>query len=67
MRWAERLTPADLAELERLLATCGGTAEAIAAAKAAESGLGLFVRSLVGLDREAAKRAFAGFLAGSTT
>ncbi|MFO0847324.1 MAG: hypothetical protein U0871_02020 [Gemmataceae bacterium] len=66
MRWAERLTPADLAELERLLAACG-SAEAIEAAQAAESGLGLFVRSLVGLDREAAKRAFAGFLAGSTT
>jgi len=29
-------------------------------------GLGLFVRSLVGLDREAAKQAFAGFLAGKT-
>lgn len=29
-------------------------------------GLGLFVRSLVGLDREAAKDAFAGFLAGKT-
>src|SRR5437868_6240256 len=27
-------------------------------------GLGLFVRSLVGLDRGAAKEAFAGFLAG---
>lgn len=30
------------------------------------SGLGLFVRSMVGLDREAAKRAFDGFLAGRT-
>ena len=29
-------------------------------------GLGLFVRSLVGLDREAAKQAFAGFLTGKT-
>ncbi len=29
----------------------------------AEGGLGLFVRSLVGLDREAAKKAFADFLA----
>ena len=28
--------------------------------------LGLFVRSLVGLDREAAKRAFDGFLTGKT-
>ena len=31
-----------------------------------DSGLGLFVRSIVGLDREAAKRAFDGFLAGKT-
>jgi type I restriction enzyme, R subunit len=30
------------------------------------TGLGLFVRSLVGLDREAAKRAFDGFLTGKT-
>jgi type I site-specific restriction endonuclease len=30
------------------------------------SGLGLFVRSMVGLDREAAKRAFDWFLAGKT-
>ena len=30
------------------------------------SGLGLFVRSMVGLDREAAKRAFDGFLSGKT-
>ena len=28
--------------------------------------LGLFVRSLVGLDREAAKEALAGFIAGKT-
>ena len=32
----------------------------------AGSGLGLFVRSLVGLDREAAKKAFAEFLDGKT-
>ena len=35
-------------------------------AKEESHGLGLFVRSLVGLDREAAKEAFAGFLAGKT-
>ena len=29
-------------------------------------GLGLFIRSLVGLDRSAAKRAFEGFLADKT-
>lgn len=32
----------------------------------ADRGLGLFIRSLVGLDREAAVRAFAGFIAGRT-
>jgi type I site-specific restriction endonuclease len=30
----------------------------------AEGGLGLFVRSLIGLDRAAAKRAFDGFIQG---
>ena len=33
-------------------------------AKMESNGLGLFVRSLVGLDREAAKKALAGFLSG---
>ncbi len=39
-------------------------AEKIERAKAESRGLGLFVRSLVGMDREAAKLALAGFLAG---
>ena len=45
-----------------------GIGDAAAIQKAAEDsqGLGLFVRSLVGLDRGAAKEAFAGFLAGKT-
>ena len=34
--------------------------------KAREQGLGLFVRSLVGLERDAAKQAFADFLSGRT-
>ena len=66
LRGNEPLTPADLAELEELLAKSGGTAEAIRQATDEAHGLGVFVRSLVGLDREAAKRAFGGFLAGST-
>ena len=33
---------------------------------AKEKGLGLFVRSLVGLERDAAKKAFDGFLEGRT-
>ena len=61
------LTPTDLAELERMLTESGvGGAEDLERAKTESHGLGLFVRSLVGLDREAAKQAFAGFLAGKT-
>jgi type I restriction enzyme R subunit len=43
-----------------------GDADTIAKAKEESQGLGLFVRSLVGLDRGAAKEAFAEFLAGKT-
>ncbi len=60
------LTPADLAELERMLIESGaGDAEALAKAKAESHGLDLFVRSLVGLSRSAAKAAFADLLAGT--
>ena len=41
-----------------------GTPEDVIRAKEASQGLGLFVRSLVGLDREAAKRALGKFTAG---
>ncbi|HEX8823170.1 MAG TPA: DEAD/DEAH box helicase family protein [Archangium sp.] len=66
VRMNEPLTPLDLTELERMLAEngVGGTDDLRRATQEAH-GLGLFVRSLVGLDREAAKRALAGFLAGS--
>jgi type I restriction enzyme R subunit len=59
------LTASDLSELERILAESGidSLAEIQQAAEQAQ-GLGLFVRSLVGLDREAAKEALAGFIAG---
>ena len=62
------LTATDLDELERMLAESGvGDARRHRAARRrSRDGLGLFVRSLVGLDREAAKEAFAGFLAGKT-
>jgi len=62
----EPLTALDLTELERMLAQngVGGTDDLRRATEEAH-GLGLFVRSLVGLDREAAKRALASFLAGS--
>jgi type I restriction enzyme R subunit len=65
LRMNKALTAADLAELERMLAESGvGAAQEIERAKAESQGLGLFVRSLVGMDREAAKEALAGFLIG---
>ncbi|ACV34218.1 DEAD/DEAH box helicase family protein [Accumulibacter sp.] len=67
LRMNKALTAADLAELERMLAESGvGAADEIELAKTQCQGLGLFVRSLVGMDREAAKEAFTGFLAGKT-
>jgi type I restriction enzyme R subunit len=67
LRMNRPLTAADLRELERMLAESGvGEARDIERARAEAQGLGLFVRSLVGLDREAAKEAFAGFLARRT-
>jgi type I restriction enzyme R subunit len=63
LRWNEPLTPSDLAELEAMLVEAGtGSAEDVERAKQESTGLGLFVRSLVGLDREAAKHAFGSFL-----
>jgi len=65
LRLNEPLTPVDLSELERILTEAGvGSREDLARAKQESTGLGLFVRSLVGLQREAAKKAFAGFLTG---
>ncbi len=67
LRSNRQLTATDLEELERMLRESGtGTVEDVEKAKADANGLGLFVRSLVGLDRAAAKEAFAGFLAGRT-
>jgi type I restriction enzyme R subunit len=61
------LTPLDLQELERMLTASGvASPDHLKKAKAECSGLGLFVRSLIGLDREAAKQALAGFLSGKT-
>ena len=61
----EPLTPTDLQDLERIFVDAGAD-EASMAAVQADGGLSLFVRSLVGLDREAAKQAFSDFLAGRT-
>jgi len=66
LRRNEQLTPQDLSELERIfLAESVGSPEDLERIRS-EGGLGLFVRSLVGLDREAAKQALAGFVLGRT-
>jgi type I restriction enzyme R subunit len=65
LRMNRPLTASDLRELERMLAENGvGGAEDLRRATEESQGLGLFVRSLVGLDRGAAKDAMAGFIAG---
>jgi type I restriction enzyme, R subunit len=59
------LTASDLSELERLLLESGtATAQDMQRASEEAQGLGLFVRSLIGLDREAATQALNGFLNG---
>lgn len=63
LRFNEPLTSQDLDDLEGIFASEGSSPEEIAAAKNGD-GLGLFVRSLVGLDREAAKGALSEFLKG---
>jgi len=67
LRRNQALTATDLTELERLLIDSGtGSAHDVARAVQESHGLGLFVRSLVGLDREAATQALNGFVAGKT-
>jgi type I restriction enzyme R subunit len=66
LRRNEPLTPTDLDELERIFAEAGIGTEVDIARIRADGGLGLFIRSLVGLDHAAAKRAFDAFLLGRT-
>jgi type I restriction enzyme R subunit len=66
VRRNRQLTPEDLIELERMLTEAGGSAVDVASATEEAHGLGLFVRSLVGLERDAAAEAFSRFLDGST-
>lgn len=66
LRTSEPLNQRDLIDLERVLEDNRiGSAEFIAQAKQEHQGFGIFVRSLVGLDREVAKRLFGEFLIGS--
>jgi type I restriction enzyme R subunit len=67
LRMNKALSSTDLAELERMLVESGvGAAADITRAKSESEGLGIFVRSLVGLERDAAKAALSGFLNGKT-
>jgi type I restriction enzyme, R subunit len=63
LRRNEQLTPQDLDELQRILVSEVGATDSDLDEARTSGGLGLFVRSLVGLERDAAKSAFAGFLA----
>lgn len=67
LRMNKPLAAQDLEELERILVENGvGSTDDILRAKTESLGLGLFARSLVGMDRGAAKDALAGFLMGKT-
>lgn len=66
LRRNQPLTETDLSELERLLHEAGGTDDNLARARELHQSLPAFIRSLVGLDREAAMQAFSHLVAGST-
>ncbi|UAL31152.1 DEAD/DEAH box helicase family protein [Nocardioides rotundus] len=61
----KQLTADDLTELEQMLVASGGQQVDIAWATEQGGGLGIFVRSLVGLDRAAATEAFENYLDGT--
>ena len=63
VRSGEPLTVTDMHELQRVLVAAGiGDTDTFAQASERAGSFGLFIRSLVGLDRAAAKRAFNRFL-----
>jgi type I restriction enzyme R subunit len=63
VRSGEPLNPNDIADLQRILVAAGvGSDETFTEASEKAGNLGRFVRSIVGLDRAAAKLAFADFL-----
>lgn len=65
LRRNKQLTPEDLTSLEDMLLSCGvGQRAELETVAERNGGLGLFIRSLVGLDRAAAKEAFADYLDG---
>ncbi|MDE0216099.1 MAG: restriction endonuclease subunit R, partial [bacterium] len=63
VRSGQPITPADIHELQRVLVAAGiGDTDTFAQASQRAGSFGLFIRSIVGLDRAAAKQAFARFL-----
>ncbi len=56
LRRNQPLTPSDLTELELMLIEAGGSMELINLAKEQSHGLGMFIRSLVGLDRQSLRQ-----------
>ncbi len=65
LRRGQALTPTDVGELERMLADAGGTPELIQKAAEDKLGLGVFIRSLVGMERDAVSQAFSEVIAGT--
>lgn len=65
LRRNKQLTASDLVELEHMLAASGGQPVDIAWATEQGGSLGIFVRKLVGLDRDAAIEAFENYLDGT--
>lgn len=65
LRRGQALTPTDLAELEHMLADAGGTPRLIQKVAEGKLGLGIFIRSLVGMDRAAVSQAFSDVIAGT--
>lgn len=66
VRHGKQLTALDLEQLEGIMVENGLDASQIRDAATTAHGLGLFVRSLVGLDRAAATDALSAFSAGTT-
>ena len=60
----EPLTPTDISELQWMLIEAGAGTPDSAEQINAGGGLGMFIRSLIGLERAAAKHAFADFIQG---
>lgn len=66
LRRNRQLTPTDLDALERMFVEAGAEDTHLERARSERGGLGLFARSLVGLDRAAVLEAFSDFLDEST-